>query len=373
MAATAIRAIRAIRVIGPIGPIGPVGAAHPDGAPRSASRQVRPCPRRLRGLRYLGLLLMPAVAAAQSVPPATWPQRPVVLVVSSAPGAGVDFFARILADQLPARIGQPVVVENRPGASGMIAAAQVARAAPDGHVLFLMPNTLVMARHGLAAQASTVDVMSELAPIVMPVTTTMVLAVNAKFAQSGPVGSVDDLVALVRRMPGLPYASGVNGSPMHFLGEQFKRATATDLTHVPYKGVAQAVAAAIGGQVNVIWMPTSGNVQYFRAGSLRALATSSPARSPLMPEVPTMREAGYPAIEAVAWYGLLAPAEVPAGTVDRINTVVNAVLSVPLVRERLLAAGYLPEGGPPVRLARQMRSDDVQYQRLARELDIRSD
>ena len=329
--------------------------------------------RLVRCVLRLGLFLAPALAHAQSASPLVWPQRPVILVVSSAPGAGVDFFARMLADQLPARIGQPVVVENRPGASGMIAAAQVARATPDGHVLFLMPNTLVMARHGLSAQASTVDVMTELAPILMPATTTMVLALNGKFAQSAQIASVDDLVALVRRAPGLPYASGVNGSPMHFLGEQFKRATATDLTHVPYKGVAQAVAAAIGAQVNVIWMPTSGNVQYFRAGALRALATSSPARSPLMPEVPTMRELGYPAIEAVAWYGLLAPIDVPAATVDRINTAVNTVLTLPLVRERLLAAGYVPEGGSPARLARQMKNDDLQYQRLARELDIRSD
>jgi tripartite-type tricarboxylate transporter receptor subunit TctC len=326
-------------------------------------------------LALLALMIasVPGPAVGQTAAAPLWPSRPLALIVSSAPGAGVDFFARLLADQLPARIGQPVVVENRPGASGMIAAAQVAHAAPDGHVLFLMPNTLVVARHVLSTQAATVDVITELSPVILPVSTSMVLALNARFADARGIGSVAQLVTHARREPGLPYASGVNGSPMHFLGEQFARSNDLQLVHVPYKGVAQAVTAALGGQLNLIWMPTSGNLQHFRSGALRALASASPARSPLLPEVPTMTELGFPAIEATAWFGVLAPRGVPAPVIGRLNQEINAVLAVPLVRERLLAAGYEPEGGPPGRLARQMRDDDTRYQRLARELSIRSD
>lgn len=321
----------------------------------------------LRTLLFAAPLL--ALGAAGAARSQAYPARPITLIVSSAPGAGVDFFARILADRLPARLGQPVIVENRPGASGMIAAALAAKAAPDGHTLFLMPNTLMIAPYVLSRRASIVNVMSELAPIIMPVSTMMVLAVNAKFA----VHSLSELVALAKREPGLPYASGVNGSPMHVLGEQLKQAAGLDLVYVPYKGVAQSVAAAIGGQVNVIWMPTSGNMQHFKAGSLRALATASPTRSPLLPGVPTMIELGYKDIEAIAWFGLLAPLATPAIIIGRLNREIGAVLAAPEVREKLIVAGYVPEGGAPEVLAAHMREDDSRYKRLITALKIQAD
>lgn len=313
----------------------------------------------------LSLLLLGAACPAS---PQVWPAKPVTLLVSSAPGAGVDFFARILAERLRPRLNQAVIVENRPGASGMLAAGQAVKAPSDGYTVFLMPNTLVIAPYVLPASATTVKVMTELTPVVMPVATHMVLAVNGKLG----VGSVPELIAMAKKQPGLAYTGGANGSPMHIVGEQFRKSAQLDLLHVPYKGVAQAVAAAIGGQVNVIWMATSVNLRHFESGALRPLATSTPKRSPLIPNVPTMVELGYRDIEAIAWFGLLAPLATAPAIVGRLNEEVNAVLALPEVRTQLVAAGYVPEGGTPGALAAQMRADDARYKKLVGELDIKA-
>ncbi len=312
--------------------------------------------------------LLLVFGAAGTARPQTYPAGPITLIVASAPGAGVDFFARILGEKLPPRLGQAVIIENRAGASGMIGAALAAKAAPDGHTLFLMANTLIISPYVLPKGASIVNVISEFAPIIMPVHTLMVLAVNWK---SG-INSVQELIALAKRQPGLPYAGGVSGSPMHVLGEQFKKATNLDLVHIPYKSVAASVTAVIGGQINVAWMPTSGNLQYFKAGMLRALATAAPTRSLSMPDVPTMIELGYKNIQAKAWFGLLAPRATPIPVIARLNKEVNAILALPDVREKIIPAGYEPEGGGSEVLAAQMREDDARYRKLVAEYGIRA-
>ena len=314
-------------------------------------------------------LLYCLVVFAESCLAQSWPAKPINLLVSSAPGAGVDVFARILADRLKTRLDQTVVVENRPGASGMLAAGQAVKAAPDGYTLFLMPNTLVIAPYVLSKGAATVNVITELAPVVMPVYTLMVLAVNGKFS----AGSVGELIEIAKKQPGLPYTGGDNGSPMHVLGEQFRKAAGLDLVHVPYKGVAQAVTAAIAGQVNVIWMPTSGNLRHFSGGALRVLATSSAKRTALLPDTPTMVELGYKEMDAVAWFGLLAPLATPAPIIARVNREVNAVLALPEVRAGLTSTGYVPEGGTPEALAALMRVDDARYRKLVAEHGIKAD
>ncbi len=310
----------------------------------------------------------PWAAGAQS-----WPSRPITLIVSSGAGAGVDLFARMLAERLQVRLGQTVIVDNRPGASGMIAARLASRAAPDGYTIFLMPNTLVIAPYVLSQNAATISVIHDLQPVVMPVSTMMVLAVNSKFADRAGVRNVQDFIAAARREPGFPYSGGDNGSPMNVMGEQFKKEAGLVLTHVPYGGVAKTVAALLGGHINMAWMPTSGNTQYFKDGMLRALATSSPKRSPQMPDVPTMTELGYRDIKATAWFGILAPLATPAPIVARLNQEIDAVLAAPDVRERLDQLGYEPEGGAPEALAAQMREDDERYRRLTADLKIRAD
>jgi tripartite-type tricarboxylate transporter receptor subunit TctC len=303
-------------------------------------------------------------AAAQ-----TWPARPVTLIVASAPGAGVDNIARILGERLSARIGQPVIVDNRPGASGMIAAALAVKAAPNGHTLFLFPETVVIAPHVLSRQAATVNVVNEFVPVIMATTTVLVLAVNSKL----PINSVQELVELAKREPGLPYTAGQIGSPMHVLVEQFKRAAGVELTFVPYNGVAQSVTAALGGQINVVWMPAAGHLQHFKAGPLRALAQSAPKRSALIPEVPSMVELGYRGIEHISLVGIVAPLGTPAAIVGAINRELNAVLGEQEVRERIIVSGNTPEGGEPAVLAEVLRDTDRRYRRLAAELKIRGD
>jgi tripartite-type tricarboxylate transporter receptor subunit TctC len=206
-------------------------------------------------------------------------------------------------------------------------------------------------------------VISEFAPIIMPAHT------DGTGQNRNPASTVCRLIALAKQ-PGFPYAGGVSGSPMHVLGEQFKKAAM--LISIPYKSVADSVTAVIGGQINVVWMPTSGNLQYFKAGMLRALATAAPTRSPSMPEVPTMIELGYKNIEAKAWFGLLAPRATPIPVIARLNKEVNAILALPDVREKIIPAGYEPEGGGSEVLAAQMREDDARYRKLVAEYGIRA-
>ena len=311
-------------------------------------------------------LLGAAIGTASAQP---WPARNVSLLVASAPGAGVDNIARILAERLGTRIGYAVVVENRPGASGMIAAAQAAKAPPNGHSLFLFPETVVIAPHVLSRQAATVDVIHDFVPVILATSTVQVLAVNAKL----PVHDVRELVALAKSEPGLAYSAGQMGSPMHVLAEQLKKAAGIQLTFVPYNGVAQSVAAALGGQVNVIWVPVSGQLQHFRSGALRPLAQSGPRRFALLPEVPSMAEVGYPGIEHLSLVGIAAPSGTPEAIVDTINRELNAVLAEQDVRNRILASANTPEGGPPSGLAEALREHDRRYRRLAAELKIRAD
>jgi tripartite-type tricarboxylate transporter receptor subunit TctC len=227
----------------------------------------------------------------------------------------------------------------------------------------------VIAPHVLSKQAATVDVIREFVPVIMASTTVLVLAVNAKVG----VQSVQELVALAKREPGLPYTAGQIGSPMHVLVEQFKKAAAIDLTFVPYNGVAQSVTAALGGQVNVIWMPVAGQLQHFKAGPLRPLAQSAPRRSALIPDVPAMAELGYKGIEHVSLVGVAAPLGTPDIAVGAINRELNAVLAEQDVRERILVSGNTPEGGEPAALAEALREHDQRYRRLAAELGIRAD
>jgi tripartite-type tricarboxylate transporter receptor subunit TctC len=298
-----------------------------------------------------------------------WPARNVTFIVASAPGAGVDNVARIVAERLSTRIGHAVVVENRPGASGMIAAAIAAKAPPNGHSLFLFPETVVIAPHVLSRQAATVDVIHDFVPVILATSTVLALAVNAQL----PVHDVRELVALAKRESGLAYTAGQIGSPMHVLVEQLKKAAAIDMTFVPYNGVAQSVAAALGGQVNVIWMPLAGQLQHFRSGALRPLAQSGPRRFTLLPDVPSMKELGYGDIEHLSLVGIAAPAGTPDAIVATINRELDAVLAEHDVRARILASANTPEGGPPAVLADALREHDRRYRRLAAELKIRAE
>jgi tripartite-type tricarboxylate transporter receptor subunit TctC len=315
-------------------------------------------------IRALLVVMLLGWGAVQAQP---FPSKPVTLVVPFPPGGGVDFIARIVADKLPARLGRPVVVENRGGALGMIAAGIAAKAAPDGHTLFLIPNSLIIAPYILPKGAASVEMTREFAPVITIVANPIVLAVNPKLG----VNSVAELVALARSRPGLPYTTPNAGSSQHLLGEQFKRAAGVDLQHVGYKGLGPAIQDALGGQVNVLVIPFAGTIQHIRSGAFQVLAVASAKRSPHLPNVPSMAELGYASVADKSWMGLLAPAATPAAIIARLNEEVNAILALPDVREKLLATGLELEGGRPEELGAQMREDDRRYARLITELGIK--
>lgn len=328
---------------------------------------------RLTGLTRLTLRLALAVFALATGPALAqaWPTKPVVLVVPFPPGGGPDLFARLLAERLPASIGQSMVVENRPGVGGLAGANQVAKSSPDGHAFLVAPNTIAISPHILAKGAGGgVDVIKDLVPVIMPASTPMMLVVNPSLG----VKNVAELVALAKRKPGLPYASAGNGSPMHIAGELFKKAASVDLQHVPFTGVAPSVTAALGGQVEVLFVAFGGGIaQHIKAGKLNVIAVTERRRSPLLPDVPTMAEAGFAGVETDAWYGIFAPAGTPQAILSRMNQEVNALLAQPEVRARMNAAGIDVRGGTAEAFAAEVREDHARYGRLVREFNIRAD
>lgn len=298
-----------------------------------------------------------------------FPTKPITIIVPFPPGAGSDVVARTLADKLYGRLGQPVIVENRPGAAGMLGANVVAKAAPDGYTILIAANTLLIAPYVLPKSAIVVNIKKELAPVIMAVSNPMVLAVNP----SMNVTNVRDLVQFAKNKPGLPYASGGNGSPMHIAGELFKRAAEIDLTHVPYKGTAPSINDTIAGQVQVLWAPWGGAAPQVRAGRLRALAVADNKRYPSAPGVPSMAELGYPDVISEGWLGIFVPGQTPNSIIDKINKEINTVLELDDVRERIISFGFNVVGGSTEKFTSDVIRDSDRYERLVKELGISSD
>ncbi len=322
---------------------------------------------------FVALAAAAALAAAFPASPAlaqAWPTKPVTLVVPFPPGGGPDLLARMLGEKMAPRLGQAVVVENKPGAGALVGAQAVARSAPDGHTLLLTPNTMAISPHVLPAAASAgIDVHRDLVAVVAPATTPMALVAHPRLG----VRSVGELLAKVKAEPGMAYASAGNGSPMHFAGEMFKQAAGVDLLHVPYRGVAPSITGTLSGDTPLLFVALGGALPHIRAGKLVALAVTEPARSALMPEVPTASEQGVTNVEVNAWYGVFAPVGTPAAVLSRINAEINAALQSPDVRERMLKAGLEPLGGDAARLQSFMKNDDARYGEIARRLNLRAD
>jgi tripartite-type tricarboxylate transporter receptor subunit TctC len=286
------------------------------------------------------------------------------------PGGGPDLAARIIGEKLAPRLGQPVVVDNKPGAGALVGASFVAKAPADGHTLLLTPNTMVISPHVLPPGAGGgVDVHKDLAPVIAPATTPLVLVANPSLGANNLKAALE----AARKSPGLPYGSAGNGSPMHFAGEMFKRSTKLDLMHVPYKGVAPSITASLAGEVKLLYVGLGGAVPHIKAGKLVPLAVTEARRSELLPEVPTATEQGVPGVEVNAWYGVFAPAATPAATIARINREINEVIKMPEVRDKLMAAGIEVAGGSPQVLEGFMKADNQRYGTLARELNIKAD
>jgi tripartite-type tricarboxylate transporter receptor subunit TctC len=284
-----------------------------------------------------------ALGAAPAAQAADYPAKPIHIVVPYPPGGSADLIGRMVGERLAQSLGQPVVVDNKAGASGSIGSDAVARAAPDGYTL-LVAISDTHAINPAVMPRLPYDPQKDFAPVALMATQPMLLAVGRNM----PARTLGELVELARQKPGsLTYASNGKGGLQHLAMELFSRAAKTKLLHVPYKGAGPALSDVIGGQVDALFISLQGAGSNVAAGNLRPLAVAAERRLAALPGVPTLAEAGYPGLAITQWYGLMAPAGTPADIVARLNREVNAVLASHEVAEKLKAAGTEPAGGSP--------------------------
>ena len=298
-----------------------------------------------------------------------WPARPIKLIVPFTPGTGMDILARTLGPGLAEKWKVPVVVENRPGASGNIGTEAVARAPADGYTALVTASTLVMNRS--LFRSVPYDPVKDFAPVAL-------LAVGGLALVTHPsvnAGSVQEFVALARARPGrLDYASPGNGTPHHLAMELFKQRTGTHIVHIPYKGTGPATQDLVGGQVQAMFLTVHVALPLVQAGRLKMLAAGGTQRSMAAPQVPSLAEAsGIRDIDTDIWFGVYLPAGAPPEAVAKLNAELNALLKLPANAEVLAKQGLQVMGGPPERLARLTRDDEERWARVVREAGIRPD
>jgi tripartite-type tricarboxylate transporter receptor subunit TctC len=291
------------------------------------------------------------------------------MVVPQATGSATDNFARLLQPELGKQLGQPVVVDNRPGGALTVGIDAVAKAPPDGYTIGLGPvGALAITRHMVAKLPY--DIERDLQPVALVGISYMLLAVSPKL----PVSSVPELIDYAKKNPGKLFnASSSNGSPGHVSGELFKAMTGTEITHVPYKGGAAAIADLIAGNVQVMFESTNSISPYVKAGRVRGLAVSGAKRSIAFPELPTLAEAGVPGYEVNAWSGVIAPAGLPRPVLDKLNRAINATLLAPQVKEHLLQLGNEGGGGTPEQFGELIRRDSAKWAEVVRRSGTRID
>lgn len=314
--------------------------------------------------RSLALILLGLTAAAAPASAQTYPSRPITIVVPFQAGSGTDTVARVLAEHMGKEIGQPMVVENKAGANGSIAATYVARAAPDGYTIFLSTNTPHASAPTLMKSVS-YDPIKDFAPITRVGNYTFVLAVHAGV----PVNSVKELITLAKAEPGKhSFASG--NSTGIVSGERFKTLTKTDIFHVPYKSSPGALNDLLGGRVTMMFIDLAPSLSHFEAKSLKALATSRGDRSPLMPQVPTFKEAGVDDMVIESWAALYAPANTPPEVVARLNAEARKVLSRADVKEVLAKGGFDTLTSTPAELAEYTKAQLTVWSQMIKDAGI---
>ncbi|HEY3179438.1 MAG TPA: tripartite tricarboxylate transporter substrate binding protein [Casimicrobiaceae bacterium] len=321
--------------------------------------------------RRHSICMLIALAMAIAVQPAvaqSWPERPIKFIMAAPAGSSLDALGRAIADKLTARLGQPVVVENKPAAGGTVATAEVAKAAPDGYTMMIGFNGPLSFSPLL--QKLPYDVAKDLAPVITTTSQPNVLAVNASL----PVKSVAELVAYAKANPGkLNYASVGNGSSSHLNMELFKQMAGIDAVHVPFNGSPPAVTATIQGETQMIFAVMQPLQAQIQAGKLRALAVTTAKRFPLLPEYPTIAESGYPGFEALAWNGVLVPAGTPKPVITRLNAEINAVLKEPDVVQKLQAQGFDLIGGTPEEFGALIKGESEKWAPVIKKLGLKID
>ncbi|MGI8423929.1 MAG: Bug family tripartite tricarboxylate transporter substrate binding protein [Chloroflexota bacterium] len=314
-------------------------------------------------LATLAAVLFTAAASAQ------YPDKPIRLVVPFAPGGVTDTSGRVVAEALAKRLGQPIVVENKAGASGNIGTQGVVNAPPDGYTLVLgFDGTLVINPHVFANFPF--DVVRDLEPIGKIGDATLIIVAHPSF----PAKTLPELIAYSKKQAGgLSYGtSGVGGTP-HIAGELLRQRTGANLTHIPYKGGGQAMTDALGGNIPLVYTAVAGAISHVKAGRLVPIAVSSAKRAPSLPDVPTFMEAGVPDFDATSWVAVLGPARMPKPVVDRLNRELNAVLTDPAIVEKLATLGIVATPGPPQQLADQIKADLAKYEQVVKAAGIKAE
>ena len=310
---------------------------------------------------FVGAVLLFASSSALAQGPSAgsgqaFPSKPVRIVVPFPPGGGADTLTRIMEPKLAAIWAQPVIVENRPGASGHLGADFVAKSTPDGSTL-LMSSTASLTERNV----------DQFAPVSLVSASPYVVTANPKVAAA----NIRELIALAKANPGkLSFGSSGTGAASHLSAELFKSMAGVDLLHVPYKGTGQAVTDLLAGHVNLMFAPAQTVMPYVREGRLKALALTGTKRSETLPDLPTVAESGLPGYEAVGWFGLLAPAATPRAIVAKASADVNRVLAEREVREKMQGLGADPSGDTPEEFARFIRGDQAKWSKLMKDAGI---
>jgi tripartite-type tricarboxylate transporter receptor subunit TctC len=316
--------------------------------------------------RLIATLGVLAALVAQSGHGA-YPEKPVRLIMPFPAGGSGDFVARVLAQRLTERMGQQFVVENRPGGAGTIGADAVAKARPDGYTL-LLGTISSHAINPALYPSMPYDPVADVVAVSQVVFIPNVLVVNPAV----PARSVQELVSLAKAKPHqLLYATAGYGTSHHISAELFKRMAGVDLVHTPFKGNAAALLDLVGGRVQLMFDNVSNPLSQIRAGKLRPLATTGPTRSPVLPDIPTMAEAGFPSYEVRSWFGLFAPKGTPQTVLERLSAETRQALSDPTVRERLASNGFEPKGSMPAEFGAFVRSEIARWGQVVRELGIK--
>ena len=316
------------------------------------------------GIRIAATCALAALAAAAAAQ--SFPTKPVRIMVGANAGGGTDIIARMLAEKYQAAMGQPFVVENKPGASNTIAADLTAKAAPDGHTLLLATNTGAAIAPHLIKLAY--DPNKDLIPVALVVVVPNVLVVGPNV----PANSVRDLIVLMKAKPdGFSYGSSGVGSTQHLAGEAFNLAAGTKAVHVPYKGSAQALADLVGGQIQLDFDTTSSAMAFIKGGKVKALAVMSPKRTPELPDVPTMAEAGVPGVEMTTWYGLFVTAGTPKAVVDKLYAETMKAIAQPDVQKRLVGLGGEPGNATQAEFASLVKADFDRFGKLIKDANVK--
>ena len=321
----------------------------------------------------IGRRTLLAVALAAGVPVAlaqsAYPAKTIQMIVPLAAASAVDNAARILAQRMSQNMGQSIVVENQPGAAGLIGAERVAKAAPDGYTIGGFNDSIMTMLPNLHATMPW-DILKDFEPISLVATVEWGLVVN----NDTPYKTASDLIAAAKASPGkINYGSGGNGSPQHVAMEVFATTAGISLTHVPYRGATQAALDVASGQVSVAFQGLSTVTSLVRSGKLRLLAVTTRSRLPQFPDVPTMSESGLPGFEFNSWFALMAPAHTPKPIIARLNEEVQKALADPDVRERLNAQGLTIRGSSPEELETATRAQLAKYARVMKEANIKND